>query len=148
MNEINLKNFKIVTSNDKSDIILSTRKDITDFVALGFYCLYTTIKNPCKTKIKVSYHSISDEYKTECTSIANASFFCIATQVNEVFNYVYDEKVDNMFGVQLVISLSLHTTGVKKLDKLSELLPEKFDIQDSISAQKLAITLIKSKIIM
>ena len=142
MNHIKIKNFHInEVKFGETDLILSTKKDITDFVAIGFYCLYKTITTPDETEIRVGYQDAVEKNK-----IANSSLFCICTEINAVCNYVYGKKQDVLIAIYIAIAMSLHTTGVKLSDKLSEILPEQFNISDCMAAQQLAIDIVRNRV--
>lgn len=148
MERIEIKPFHISEIEiGETDLVLSNRRDITDFVALGFFCLYTTITTPEKGGFRVSYQNISEQPDLEeenCKSIANGALFCICSKLDTVFKYAYGSS-NSMFGICMATVMSLHTTTQKKSDILSALLPEEFDINDCVAAQELVVKLIQNR---
>ena len=138
----------------KADIVLESKKDISDYLALGIFLLAKSIEEKdCeiteKRKIYVCYSKDSFAPESGCSILVNRREFPVPGKFFQDYLIKSTRKIiDFLYGVEIITSGMLAITffpdfygvvaGYFRSQSLEKLIPEKFSMKDAISAQKFA----------
>ena len=150
--------FKWVLKKEDADIVLSARRDLCDYFALGVYCLARSIKDPENTVVRVCF-SLT-EYVGEDASISvvekgvqyhifkNPLGKQIYENVNTIADYYFGRET---IGAKVIIALlypEFTATLMGRIDSpsITCFFPAKHRMRDTLSAQKFAQCIIKQRL--
>ena len=163
LQDIELKSFQIDRPilSQKPDLILSTEDSISDYLALGTYCLHRRLTNVLGNVIRVEKRDFSHDTSAvtafignKCIELPTSAFSSVACKyVEHIANFIAGQKYFNnmILGVEISMFLSLHLAGERvvfstapgQAHSIKDLLPDTWDISDTVKAQEVAFTLIK-----
>lgn len=117
---------KTVKTAEEADIVLTKRKDLCDFLALGFYCLRVSMQNLKKSDVKVFY---SSKYfkgnsgfsvmcdRGEMNVRRNALSDSLYRDILPVFEYIYDVSESEKHRVR-VMAILMYSELTARIDNL------------------------------
>lgn len=166
LNDITLKSYivKPVILKKSADIILDKRESLADYLSLGLICLHRTIENSDEKIVNISKRDLSKESSGITAYLGNRaivlkkdSFMDASCKyVKDIANYICGKECANnmILGPHISIALSVYlcdeTFGIEIEENIrsifEEVLPEKYDINDSLGAQRVAFNLVSKMI--
>lgn len=159
-NMISIQPFKIRRVRpwqERVDIVLSTKRDLCDFLALGIYCLHRSITDPQGDKeVFVRFSNKDFQRESGVTMFvgnrgykvpANALECQVIGNLKDIFDYVFKENLFNgILGVEIYPSFTAYVNGVFEDDTtyFDDVIPkEKWQIFDTEEAQEFAYRMVK-----
>ena len=160
-NKIPIQPFKIRKAwpwqKESVDIVLSTKRDLCDFLALGIYCLNRSITNPNGDKeICVRFSNRDFRRKSGVTMIignqgyrvpTNALECQVINNLKDVFDYVFEKNPFNgILGIEVYPTFTAYVNGVFKADTsyYDDVVPKReWKISDTEEAQEFAYRIVK-----
>lgn len=163
LQDVELKSFKIKRPifTQKPELILSSEDSISDYLALGTYCLHRTLTPSLGNIIKVEKRDFTCDaceatafIGDRCIELPANAFSSVACEyVEHIANFIAGQKYfgNMILGAELSMFLSLHLSGERVVFSptpnesysLEDLLPKSWDMTDTVKAQVVAFTLIK-----
>lgn len=144
--------FKRTWSAEKADIVLTRKKDLTDFIALGLYCLSRSLKDPENRIIRVCYATVPFWGNSGVKMIVGKTGYSIPKNaleqqvydhVEELMEYMARQNHANFIaGGQIYPEVTAYANGKFSNQTFDEIFPEEWNIKYTVMAQQVAYELL------
>lgn len=141
-------NLKRVLRRNEADIVLSVRRDMCDFFALGLFCLRRAITSPDQTTVKVCYSYREFTKPSDVSAIIREKSYNIPRNAIEkqvidnsktILNYMFEDNIFNgIVGIMIYPVFTANVKGISKSPYIQNAIMSDFNLKDTVAAQEMA----------